>query len=196
MSLRAGQAGTPALSFFVCLPVSPSARLGRGCTVAITTRREHARPSAPGIGAQASGRVASLWFSGRRVSSRPPQEPKLPRPPTQVANNSPPKPVGQPAFSGAWTNGTHCLWSFFAGLKRGPLSPPSGLWQSCHARFHDRGCVSPEMAAILIMDKTGTPGEGTRPTRWRFCRLVGRVPSPGGASPGHNKNRCSSKSAP
>ena len=23
--------------------------------------------------------------------------------------------------------------------------------------------------AILIMDEMGTPGEGTRPTRWRFC---------------------------
>jgi len=27
-----------------------------------------------------------------------------------------------------------------------------------------------ESAAILIMDETGKPGEGTRPTRWRFCR--------------------------
>ena len=25
------------------------------------------------------------------------------------------------------------------------------------------------LIAILIMDEMGTPGEGTRPTRWRFC---------------------------
>ncbi len=35
-------------------------------------------------------------------------------------------------------------------------------------------------AAILIMDKIGTPDEGTRPTSGRFCGGVGRVPSPGG----------------
>ena len=29
-----------------------------------------------------------------------------------------------------------------------------------------------------IMDQIGTPGEGTRPTRWRFLGDVGRVPSP------------------
>ena len=28
----------------------------------------------------------------------------------------------------------------------------------------------------LIMDHIGSPGEGTRPTRGRFCRGVGRVP--------------------
>jgi hypothetical protein len=35
------------------------------------------------------------------------------------------------------------------------------------------------LAAILIMDHIGPPGEGTRPTRGRFCGGVGRVPSGG-----------------
>ena len=34
-------------------------------------------------------------------------------------------------------------------------------------------------AAILIMAQIGTPREGTRPTRGRFCGAVARVPSPG-----------------
>ena len=40
-----------------------------------------------------------------------------------------------------------------------------------------------EEAAILIMDHIGPPGEGTRPTRGRYCGNVGRVPSPGGGWP-------------
>ena len=34
--------------------------------------------------------------------------------------------------------------------------------------------------AVLIIDQIGTPGDGTRPSRGRFCGGVGRVPSPGG----------------
>ncbi len=35
----------------------------------------------------------------------------------------------------------------------------------------DKGLLSPKSfeAAILIMDEMGAPGEGTRPTRWRYC---------------------------
>jgi hypothetical protein len=43
---------------------------------------------------------------------------------------------------------------------------------------------------ILIMSPVGTPGEGTRPTRCRFCGFVGRVPSPGAGSQGHSENCC------
>ena len=58
-------------------------------------------------------------------------------------------------------------------------APPWKCWWMARASSPTRTGNIPLRPAILIMEEKWTPGEGTRPTRGRFCAGCRPVPSPG-----------------
>ena len=81
-------------------------------------------------------------------------------------------------LTGGWNGDLYAYVQYGSGftvlLNRVGVAeaPPSGnAGEGFQVTFSADGTpgLHTYLAAILIMDEMGKPGEGTRPTRWRFC---------------------------